>query len=93
MEIIKGKGGTVFGPALHLAQLARMVLMDTRELAVCSAVLEGEYGLFGCSLGVPTIIGKEGIRTIEEWLLDPWEQEKMVDAGRFAQELSRKALS
>ena len=36
MEVIKGKGGTVFGPALHLAHLARMVLMDTRELAVCS---------------------------------------------------------
>lgn len=93
MEVIKGKGGTVFGPALHLAQLVRMVLMDTRELAVCSAPLEGEYGLSRCSLGVPAIIGNEGIRTIEEWPLDPWEQKKMDDAGRFAQELCRKAVS
>ena len=53
MEVIKGKGGTVFGPALHLAQLDRMILKDTRELIVCSAVLEGEYGFSGCSLGVP----------------------------------------
>lgn len=93
MEVIKGKGGTVFGPALHLTQLVRMVLKDTRELAVCSAVLDGEYGLFGCSLGVPVIIGREGIRSIEEWPLDPWEREKMDEAGRFARELSRRALS
>jgi len=93
MEVIKGKGGTVFGPALHLAQLARMVLMDTRELTVCSLLLEGEYGITGCSLGVPVVIGNEGIRTIEEWPLDAWEQKKMDEAGRFAQELCRRAVN
>ena len=93
MEVIKGKGGTVFGPAVHLAHLVRMVLRDTRELAVCSALLTGEYGISRCSLGVPAIIGREGIRTIEEWSLDPWEQKKMDDAGRFAQELCRRAVS
>ncbi len=93
MEVIKGKGGTVFGPALHLAQLVRMVLMDTRELAICSVLLEGEYGISGCSLGIPVIISNEGIRSMEEWPLDRWEQEKMDEAGRFARELCRKAVS
>jgi malate dehydrogenase len=93
MEVIRGKGGTVFGPALHLAHLARMVLLDTRELAVCSVLLEGEYGITGCSLGVPVVIGKEGIKKIEEWPLDAWEQKKMDEAGQFAQDLCRKAVS
>ncbi|MFA5267198.1 MAG: lactate dehydrogenase [Methanoregula sp.] len=93
MEVIRGKGGTVFGPALHLAHLAEMVLTDMRKSTVCSVVLEGEYGITGCSLGVPAIVGKEGIRKIEEWPLDPWEQTKMDDAGRFAQDLCRKAVS
>jgi len=93
MEVIKGKGGTVFGPALHLSQLVRMVLLDTRELAVCSVTLDGEYGIEGCSLGVPAVIGKEGVRTIEEWPLDTWEQDRMDEAGRFAQDLCRRALS
>jgi malate dehydrogenase len=93
MEVIRGKGGTVFGPALHLAHLARMVLMGTRELAVCSVVLEGEYGITGCSLGIPAIMGNEGIRKIEEWPLDAWEQKKMDEAGSFVQELSRKAVA
>ena len=93
MEVIRGKGGTVFGPALHLAHLARMVLLDTRELAVCSVVLDGEYNVGRCSLGVPVILGSEGIRKIEEWPLDAWEQEKMQEAGRFVQELCRKVVS
>jgi len=93
MEVIRGKGGTVFGPALHLTQLARMVLMDTRELTVCSLLLEGEYGISRCSLGVPVVIGNEGIRKIEEWPLDAWEQEKMDEAGRFAQELCRRIVN
>ena len=93
MQVIKGKGGTVFGPALHLAHLARMVLADTRELAICSAVLEGEYGLSGCSLGIPAIIGKEGIGRIEEWQLDPWEAAKMEEAGRFVADLCSRAVA
>jgi malate dehydrogenase len=93
MEVIKGKGGTVFGPAFHLARLIRMVLMDTRELTVCSVCLEGEYGISGCSLGIPVVIGNEGIRKIGDRALDAWEQKKMDEAGRFAQDLCRKAVS
>jgi malate dehydrogenase len=93
MEVIRGKGGTVFGPALHLTRLAEMVLGDLRKSTVCSVVLEGEYGITGCSLGVPVIVGKEGIRKIEEWPLDLWEQKKMDEAGRFAQDLCSKAVS
>jgi len=93
MDVIKGKGGTVFGPALHIVNLARMVLSDARELVICSSVLEGEYGISGCSLGVPVRIGKDGILSIEEWQLDSWEQEKMNKAGTFVKELCRKAIS
>ncbi len=93
MDVIKGKGGTVFGPALHIVNLARMVLSDARELVICSSVLEGEYGISGCSLGVPVRIGKDGILSIEEWPLDSWEQEKMNKAGTFVTELCRKAIS
>jgi malate dehydrogenase len=93
MDVIKGKGGTVFGPALHIVNLARMVLSDARELVICSSVLEGEYGISGCSLGVPVRIGKEGILSIEEWQLDSWEQDKMNKAGTFVTELCRKAIS
>jgi malate dehydrogenase len=92
MEVIRGKGGTVFGPALHLANLIRIILKDARELICCSAVLEGEYGLTGCSLGVPARIGRNGIQKIEEWDLDTWETEKMNEAGQFVKDLCTRAV-
>lgn len=93
MEVIKGKGGTVFGPALHLAQLTRIIIRDERELITCSAVLEGEYGLSGCSLGVPARVGRNGILMIEEWNLDAWERDKMNEAGQFVKNLCTRAVS
>ena len=93
MEVIKGKGGTVFGPALHITSLMRMIITDARELTVCSAVLDGEYGQSGCSLGVPVRIGRQGILAIEEWELDDWETERMNAAGAFVRDLAKKAVS
>lgn len=93
MQVIRGKGGTVFGPALHLVHLTRIILKDARELISCSAVLEGEYGFSACSLGVPARVGREGIRKIEEWDLDGWERTKMNEAGRFVQDLCMRADS
>ncbi|MDD1719502.1 MAG: lactate dehydrogenase [Methanoregulaceae archaeon] len=89
MEVIEGKGGTVFGPAYHIARLIRMVVRDERELVACSCVLEGEYGMDGCSLGVPARIGREGILRIEEWDLDDWERQGLGRAGEFIRDLSR----
>ena len=43
--------------------------------------LAGEYGLSGCSLGVPARVGRDGILAIEEWELDAWESGKMNEAG------------
>ena len=87
MDVIKGKGGTVFGPAYHIASLLRILLSGKEETVPCSAVLEGEYQLSECSLGIPARIGREGIREIVIWDLDCWEQEKMAEAGAFIQGL------
>jgi malate dehydrogenase len=90
MEVIKGKGGTVFGPAVHIADLIRIIARDERKLIPCSCVLTGEYGLSGCSIGVPAIIGKGGILEIQEWDLDDWEEEQFSASGTFITELCRR---
>jgi len=78
MEIIKGKGGTVFGPAYHIATLIKTILEDGRSVLPCSCIPDGEYGARNCSIGVPAIIGREGVQGIEEWRLDPWEKKKFA---------------
>jgi malate dehydrogenase len=88
MEVIRGKGATVFGPAVHIVALIRALLTGSGTAVPCSCVLEGEYGLRGCSLGVPALLGKEGVREIREWALDPWEKDHMAQAGEFLRQMS-----
>jgi malate dehydrogenase len=83
MEIIKGKGGTVFGPAYHIAELIRIISRDERKLITCSCVLSGEYGFKDISIGVPAVVGREGVREIKEWELDDWEQQHFTASGNF----------
>jgi len=92
MEVIRGKGGTVFGPAYHIVSLAKMLLSGTQETVPCSAVLDGEYGISGCSLGVPVRLGREGIREIVQWDLDPAEAAAMAQAGAFVSDLCRTVV-
>jgi malate dehydrogenase len=87
MDIIRGKGGTVFGPAVHITNLIRTIARNERKLVSCSCVLDGEYGLGQCSLGVPAVVGRDGIITIESWKLDPWEQGHFQAAGEFVTDL------
>jgi malate dehydrogenase len=55
-------------------------------------VLDGEYGISGCSLGVPARVGKNGIEGIEQWDLDPWEKAGMIQAGTFVRDLCRSVV-
>ncbi|HTY53336.1 MAG TPA: lactate dehydrogenase [Methanomicrobiales archaeon] len=89
MEIIRGKGGTVFGPVWHISRLVKAVLGNGGDPVPCSCVLDGEYGISGCSLGVPARIGRDGIRKIEEWPLDAWEDAHLREAAAFLTDLSR----
>lgn len=87
MPVMQGKGGTVFGPAVHIVNLLRAVAEDTREILPVSVALEGEYGIEGCSLAIPAEVGRGGARRIEEWKLDAWEQRKMNEAGAYERAL------
>ena len=87
MPVMQGKGGTVFGPAVHVVNLLRAVAEDQRVVLPVSVALEGEYGVEGCSLAVPCEVGKDGARRVEEWKLDPWERRKMDEAARYERAL------
>ncbi|WP_421908224.1 malate dehydrogenase [Methanolacinia petrolearia] len=87
MPVIKGKGGTVFGPAQNIVNLIRIISQDLRETVPCSCALDGEYGISSCSIGVPAVIGREGILRIEETNLDEWETNKMKEAAEHLKTL------
>ena len=90
MEVIRGKGGTVFGPAFHIAELIRMIATDACAAITCSCIMEGKHGFDRCSLGVPAVIGRRGVIAIQEWQMDPWEQQKWNEAGTFIRDLCKE---
>jgi len=77
LEGLKAGRTTGWTCAVGLAALTRAIVNDTGELLAGSAVLQGEYGHDGLSMGVPIRLGRTGIREIVEWELAPDEQEAL----------------
>lgn len=75
--IISKKGATVYAPANNTANMIEKILNNRRELCICSAILEGEYGLRDLSIGVPVIVGRKGIEEILKWDLSEDEEKKL----------------
>lgn len=75
-EIVEllGDGSAYYAPAASLVEMAEAVLKDKRRILPAIAYLEGEYGYYDMYLGVPTIIGGNGLEQVIE--LDLTEEEK-----------------
>ena len=53
-----------YAPGASVAYLVDSILNDQKKMIACSVMLEGEYGLSDICIGVPCIIGKNGIEEI-----------------------------
>ena len=66
MEVISRKGATIYGPATCVYRMIRAVIEDLKEILPASVVLQGEYGLRELAIGVPIVLGREGVEKIIE---------------------------
>ncbi|WP_053367366.1 malate dehydrogenase [Bacillus sp. FJAT-27245] len=69
-----GNGSAYYAPAASLVEMCEAILKDQRRVLPSIAYLEGEYGYEGIYLGVPTILGANGIEKVIE--LELTEDEK-----------------
>ncbi|MGE6755420.1 malate dehydrogenase [Rossellomorea sp. NPDC071047] len=74
-----GNGSAYYAPAASLVQMVESILKDQRRVIPAIAYLEGEYGFEGIYLGVPTILGGNGLEKIIE--LELTEEEKAALAN------------
>lgn len=65
-DVIKLKGSTVYAPAAVIAIMTDAVLKGRNRVMSVSTYLQGEYGLSDISIGVPCILGKNGVEKILE---------------------------
>jgi malate dehydrogenase len=69
-DVIRLKGATTYSPAAVIAVMADAVLKGRNRVMGVSACLQGEYGFSDVSVGVPCVLGKNGVERILELRLD-----------------------
>jgi malate dehydrogenase len=76
-----GNGSAYYAPAASLVQMVEAILKDQRRVIPAIAYLEGEYGFEGIYLGVPTILGGNGLEKIIELELTDEEQSALAKSA------------
>ena len=86
MEDTKVGGGTLtkllgtsawYAPGAAVSALVQAIACDQKKMFPCSILLEGEYGLNDICIGVPVILGRNGIESVVELDLTDAEKEHM----------------
>ena len=78
-EIVKlfGNGSAYYAPASSAIEMAESFLKDKKRVIPSAALCSGEFGVDGYFIGVPTVIGKDGIEKIIEFDLLESEREEL----------------
>ncbi len=74
-KVIELKGATVHAPGNAISTIIEAVLNNTRQVIPVATYLDGEYGYSDVTIGVPAVIGKNGVEKIIELDLDSNEKE------------------
>ena len=66
-----------YAPGAAVSGMVQAIACDTKKIFPCSTLLEGEYGLNDLCIGVPVVLGKNGIESIVEITLSAAEKAHM----------------
>ncbi|HXW02280.1 MAG TPA: malate dehydrogenase, partial [Candidatus Nitrosotenuis sp.] len=86
-KVIELKGATVHAPGNAISSIVEAILKDKKKVIPVATPLDGEYGHSGVSIGVPAVVGKDGIEKIIELDLNQQEKEwfnKGIDSVKGA---------
>ena len=70
-----------YAPGAAVSALVQAIARDQKKMFPCSSLLEGEYDLNDISIGVPVILGKNGIENIVKIDLTEFEKAKMQESA------------
>lgn len=83
-ELVKLMGTSAwYAPGSAAAQMVEAIVKDQRRVFPVCVKLEGEYGINDCYLGVPVVLGKNGVEKIIELQLNA-EEKALMEASRKA---------
>ncbi|WP_054948632.1 malate dehydrogenase [Numidum massiliense] len=82
-----GNGSAYYAPAASLVEMAEALLKDKKRILPAIAYLEGEYGFEDMYLGVPTVIGGNGIEKVLELDLTDEERDLLAKSAESVQKV------
>ncbi|MGB2706463.1 MAG: malate dehydrogenase [Candidatus Omnitrophota bacterium] len=83
-------GSAYFSPSAACLEILRSLILDEKKVIPCSAILNGEYGVTDCAIGVPAKIGKDGIEEILEWELPNEELSALRKSAKAVRDILNK---
>jgi malate dehydrogenase len=91
IEIVNLLGYSAFyAPAAGAVKMAEAILRDTRNIVCCCAYCGTEYGVGGHFVGVPAVLGSEGVQRVVELDLDESERAQFRVSLEHVKELTAK---
>ncbi len=78
-----------YAPGAAVSSLVQSIACDQKKMFPCSALLEGEYDLEDLCIGVPVILGRNGIEKIVELDLNDSEMEKLKESAEGVKATNR----
>jgi len=70
-----------YAPGAAVSGMAQAIACDQQKMFPCSTLLEGEYGLNDLCIGVPVLLGKNGIESIVDIELNDAEKAHMIESA------------
>ena len=87
-EIVKLMGTSAYyAPASGSIQMAEAIIKDKRRILPCAAYCDSEYGVGGYFVGVPCVLGKDGVERVIEIDLNDQEQALMTESISHVKDL------
>ncbi|MEE2819761.1 MAG: malate dehydrogenase [Planctomycetota bacterium] len=87
-EIVKLMGTSAYyAPASGSVQMAEAIIKDKKRILPCAAFCDGQYGIDGLFVGVPAVLGKNGVERVVEINLDESEQALMDESASHVADL------
>ncbi|MGM9518584.1 MAG: L-lactate dehydrogenase [Acidaminococcus sp.] len=85
-EIIRKKKATYYGIAMGVQRICEAIVRDEKSILPVSIYLDGEFGLEGATLSLPSIVGKNGIEKIVPISLSEEEQKALAHSAEVLKE-------
>jgi len=85
--IIKKKGATYYAVALAIKRIVEAILSNENSILTVSSLLKGEYGIKDIYMGVPTVLGRDGVKKILEVKLNEDESDKLLESSKVLKEV------